>query len=238
MVSWNREERERWYPVEGEWFPSVTTILKVLDKPGLARWSARVGLEAARAALLARGKPGGVLPSEWVDQIMEHWISTGEREAQAAAERGTRAHQMIQAVLQREKPSELSPELEPVLINLNVWRQSCGLQMKDTEVMVYSLKHRFAGTIDAVAERGSSNVLLDWKTSKRIYPQHLLQVAAYALAYTEMTGRQVDEAWIIRLGAVAYREVEAYQVQHLAQAQETFLAALSLWRGLKNMQGI
>jgi ATP-dependent exoDNAse (exonuclease V) beta subunit len=59
--------------------------------------------------------------------------------------------------------------------------------------MVYSARHRYAGAIDALAYREGELVALDWKTSKGLYPEYALQVAAYAKAIEEMTRQQVTE---------------------------------------------
>ena len=54
--------------------------------------------------------------------------------------------------------------------------------------------------MDAVPYRNGQLVALDWKIGNGLYPEHLLQVAAYAKALEEMSGESVSEAWAVRLG--------------------------------------
>ncbi len=80
------------------------------------------------------------------------------------------------------------------------------------EVMVYSIKHKFAGTFDGLFEginpktKKHMVVLLDWKTSSGIWDDYYLQIEGYYRALTEMVERgiiklegKIDELWIARL---------------------------------------
>ena len=98
---------------------------------------------------------------------------------------------------------EVPPDLAQVVDNFTSWRRKAGLDIHLAETMVYSAKYRYAGTMDALAYRKGIMVALDWKTSNRLYPEHALQVAAYAKALEEMTGQPVKEAWVVRLGKTA-----------------------------------
>ena len=86
--------------------------------------------------------------------------------------------------------------------------------------------------MDAVAYRGGTLVALDWKTSNGLYPEYLLQVAAYAKALEEMSGEAVSEAWAVRFGKKT-PEFEARKVGDLDTAFNAFRAALYLWRAMK-----
>ncbi len=89
----------------------------------------------------------------------------------------------------RVKPAEM----KPVVQSFTTWRQYAGLDIQLTETMVYSGKYRYAGAMDAVAYRNGQLVALDWKTGNGLYPEHLLQVAAYAKALEEMSGDTTEE---------------------------------------------
>ncbi|GAA5337545.1 PD-(D/E)XK nuclease family protein [Thermus antranikianii] len=51
--------------------------------------------------------------------------------------------------------------------------------------MVFHPGHLYAGRVDLVAVLEERLVVLDLKTSPQAYPEHLLQVGAYALALRE-----------------------------------------------------
>ena len=111
---------------------------------------------------------------------------------------GTKAHSIIESsMLEDFDRSSVPPKFRTVLENFEDWKASYSqLSFIENEITVYSKTHRYAGTIDAVAEIEGKLIVLDWKTSNQIHNEHALQVAAYAKAYEEMTGKKVDEAWV------------------------------------------
>lgn len=103
------------------------------------------------------------------------------RSTQGSADRGTRVHEMIEHVL-TDGLVELDDELRPfydafiefltatqakaVLVEQTVWNDTLG----------------YAGSFDAVLEIDGQNIIVDWKTSRSIYPETALQLCAYANA--------------------------------------------------------
>ena len=148
-----------------------------------------------------------------------------------AADFGTHAHVAIDQIVQGLEP-QIPPEMELVVNNFTEWRRDANLDLHLTETMVFSDKYRYAGAMDAIAYRDGSLVALDWKTSNGLYPEYALQVAAYANALAEMTGKPVTEAWTVRFGK-ATPEFEARQVIDLEKSFIAFRAALYLWRAIK-----
>lgn len=105
-----------------------------------------------------------------------------------------------------------------------------------TEKAVFSEKYRFAGSVDAIAmicdENGdpdpSKVVVIDWKTSKQVYSEYGMQVAAYAKAYEEMTGTQVTHGWVVRFS----KEKADYSIRQIAcldRAFECFRACATIF---------
>lgn len=73
------------------------------------------------------------------------------------------------------------------------------------EVGLVSEILRVGGTVDAVGESDSFVVeeyeILDWKTSKRIYPDAVIQVAAYRRLWNENNpARRIEKCRIVRFG--------------------------------------
>jgi hypothetical protein len=54
-----------------------------------------------------------------------------------------------------------------------------------TEVSLASDQHRYRGTIDYVGFVNGQLSIVDWKTSDRVYPEMLLQLAAYGNLWDE-----------------------------------------------------
>jgi hypothetical protein len=56
-----------------------------------------------------------------------------------------------------------------------------------------------------------------------------MQVSAYAMAYMEMTGQAVDEAWIVRFDKTRKKFPQIRIVKNLKETFDAFLGAKKLW---------
>jgi hypothetical protein len=227
--------------LEGVKLPSVTTILNVISKPALIPWAKRISLEKAKAELYGYlGSEAMLMTTADVDTLIEAASKRPDQVRDEAGDFGTRAHQLIQDWLERDRDVPFAPpdsdlDIAPVLDAFLDWYKGSGLLIQVAESRVYSLAHRYAGTMDAMAYRGGKRVILDWKTSSGLYPEMALQVAAYAKAYEEMSGLAVDEAWVIRFAkkpdAKPLFEVREVDIE---AGYRGFLAAQTLWQTLRD----
>jgi len=118
------------------------------------------------------------------------------------------------------------------------WTKDNEVKWLSIEQKVCSLKHGYAGTVDAVAEVNGEFTVIDFKTSAKIYKQYHLQVAAYAQAITEMYGRDVEKGLILRLD----KDSGEYQTKTFEPLEHVhiFLACMQLreWssKRIKNLK--
>ena len=95
----------------------------------------------------------------------------------------------------------------------------------------------YAGSGDLWATLNNGAVaVLDYKTSKAIYPEAALQLAALARANSTPDGAPaptVDEAWVVRIGEDGY---EAKQVRDVAGCYEVFRSLLTAWHWTKDKE--
>jgi hypothetical protein len=208
---------ERYYQIDGLTLPSVSTILKVIAKPNLVSWARRTTLDTVRELL------GEGLSVEAALSLAE---VEPERQRDLAAQRGGLAHDAIAcALMGKPYPLEWEPWVRAALGFLADY----GLDCVAVERVVWSRRHRYAGTCDLVACRGDGTlVATDWKTGP-LWPEASLQLAAYAICVEEMTGRPVGEAYVVGLRERGY---EAKRV-NLPLARQAFLGVLTLWRALR-----
>jgi hypothetical protein len=206
------------YEVNGVVVPSVSSILSVIAKPNLVAWARRTALEKVRE-LLEEG-----LSIEVALALAE---VEPERQRDLAAQRGGLVHEAIACAL--KKGSYAAGEGDPRVRAALSFLTDYGLDCVAVELMVWSLHHRYAGTIDLVGRQADGVLsLADWK-SGGIWPEAALQLGAYAIALEEMTGRPVGEAYVVGLREKGY---EAKRV-NLPLARRAFLACLTLWRALR-----
>src|SRR5690348_2093067 len=174
--------------------PSITTILKVIGKgDALTQWAANCAADYIREC---------VAPGERLDEIAINALADGarfafRRKSKEACDIGTLVHKWIEAYLVEWFAGRRVPEM-PVnddarrACNAALdWLARTNYKPQATEMRLYSLKHGYAGTADAQGVAASINgklAIVDWKTSKAIYPEYRFQTAAYAQAHSEMTG--------------------------------------------------
>jgi hypothetical protein len=103
-----------------------------------------------------------------------------------AADAGTFAHAMVEAKIRGEKwtpPETATPEqLKLARLSFDAWKEwitNSKIEFVATEPHLVSEEHRFGGTPDAIGKLKAGICLLDWKTSKGIYAEYLVQLAAY-----------------------------------------------------------
>lgn len=180
------------YKLDGQWVPGVTTILGVLDKPGLRKWAAAQVAEYvadhrdAVEHLYAAGR------GPMVAALKE----TPWQQRDDAADRGTKLHDYAERILlvqEVDVPDDLAPVIEHALQFLDEWQITPLL----IEAVVGSREHSYAGKLDVVAEyrnprTGETGIgIFDWKSGRRIYASACFQLNAYAFA--EFHGENGDE---------------------------------------------
>ena len=198
----------RWYEVEvspGVWVKAagVTSVLKPLNKPGLVYWSANLQFDAdILTAWDGAGKP-------FMDFAeFDGWFRSAAPSKKAhvtalreAADLGKGVHKLIEANLRERmglevEPFEVSDEARFVYTGFDEWAESVSLKPLLAESALASVQHKVAGTLDTVAFvlANDKPLLLDYKTSKKVYVEHKLQLTAYAKLMQEMCGVLPDRA--------------------------------------------
>jgi len=161
--------------------PSVTGLLKQLDKPALTRWASNT---AAEYAIDHWDDLTTLSPSERRSTIAKAPWSERDR----AAASGTAIHAMAEDLL-AGKPVEVPDSLTAKVEGLAKWIEASGIQIVASEVQVWSEPDDefglvgYAGTLDAFVKDPRRGLgLLDWKTGSGIYGETALQLAGYRTA--------------------------------------------------------
>jgi len=94
----------RHYQVEGfpEPFPSVTTVLGIINKPALVPWARNMALESVRETLYEHlaASDGTIDDPEWVENVIEQARRRLDQLRDQAADFGTAAHILIEQIIQ------------------------------------------------------------------------------------------------------------------------------------------
>ena len=160
---------------DGNFYPSITTVLSTRNKEGLFKWREKVGEDVANYV------------------------------ARTAAVRGTHVHHMCEDYLNNDFDEEKHKKkfLPYVLFNQlkesslqkidNIYAQECGL---------YSDKYKVAGRVDCIAEYDGVLSIIDFKTSTRERndawnESYYIQASAYAEMFEERTGIGINQVAIL-----------------------------------------
>jgi len=186
-------------------FARVTSILKVLglSTEALVRWSAGVEreacLEACERVLVMSDRI--MSPREFSAAVEKHIgpARHHQLQMQKAAEIGTAIHQAIHAILSGKTAEKASCDpVEWAVMAFDDWWTKSGLKVIRTEQPVWDKALGYAGTIDIVAEHPANGLgIVDIKSSKGVYTDHHLQVAAYLHAGNNFA--PLEWAQIVRL---------------------------------------
>jgi len=189
---------------DGTLLPSVTTILKAVNKPNLVDWAARLerDLVIEAAADLHEDLPSNAPKLGRLGYVTTLRNRLPKQRAHQSAladagDIGTELHRLIEWNIRRELGQVVGPqpslrrEAAFAFSQYEQWRAEVHLRPLLIEQRVWSRTHGFAGTMDLYAEitlpgYGCIQAVLDWKTGKALYPEHELQNAAYVHALGEM----------------------------------------------------
>lgn len=162
----------RLYRTPGGSFPSVTTVLSILNEEAIAAWRKRVGEEEANKI------------------------------SHKASSRGTSVHSIIEDYLNGKDTSEYLPHIRQSLSNVEpILDKSIG-RIFGIEVPLYSEYLGLAGRCDCVAEFDGVPTILDWKTSrypkkKERISNYFCQMAAYAIMFEERSGMPITNLVVV-----------------------------------------
>jgi hypothetical protein len=238
---------ERWYSRLGtnavtglpeiQYVPSVTWIAGHYPKGvGFYKWLADKGWDESEAIKSAAGDKGSRVHRAIVDLIDGQTVPMDAKYAAGD-----------------EPAQELSLEEYDCLRSFADWWVACEPETLAREVTVFNEEYHYAGTLDWVGmlhkpPKGLSPGpwLLDWKTSKDVWPEHEIQVSGYAhsdymtgfahcsrgdaLEKREYRTFEGEIMWHLGILQVGYRRNKAgWKLTEVQDQFPLFLAARQIW---------
>lgn len=192
-------------------WPSVTNILGVLSKPALVNWAANTErtacIEAAADLYADLVKTPPMSRTAYVATFQNRISSVKayRRESEKALEIGSQAHKLVEWSIRKGIGQTVGPEpkvRDEALIAALAFQDWCTeheVRAKHIEQTVWHPTLGYAGTLDLVARVDGEPAVIDFKTSKAVYWEYELQVAAYAAALSAMGHETVTQGYIVRL---------------------------------------
>jgi hypothetical protein len=203
---------------DGTRVPSVSTIIgRFKDSGALLKWA------------YSQGRTHGFLEGTGKPAPASLYEVSGK-----AADIGTAAHAMVEAIIAGEEP-----EARPEYLSLDVddrikaanafamyqqWAAQSKLRIVAQEMQLVSEVHRYGGTPDAIGEIDGELCLVDWKTSNSVYSDYLLQLAAYRALWEEVHPEQpLAGGFHLCRFAKEYGDFAHHYYRELDDALEMFL---------------
>ena len=195
------DEPTHTYTYLGQLLPGVTTITGVRQKEFLKWWTVKMAVEYLKEK---QDEIKKATPEQFLD-ILGEAKRAHVRSADTAKDYGKEAHEWIEVyiksrILDRDMTGEI-PQADEVLNAINAflgWERAHEVRWLASEVVIASVKHQFAGTLDALAEVDGKLSLVDFKTSNQIGDDYFLQTAGYQIALEEL-GVIPEQRIIVRI---------------------------------------
>lgn len=157
------------YEINGIWYPRVTSIIDIKAKPALYMFYA--------------GLPD---------------FKTGEAIKAKSAEEGTLIHDAIESILRGESV-EIPDSIKPAISAFMEFYNKNDIIAHKIEERLVSKNHKYAGTMDVLADINGKLGILDIKTSVAIYRDYNIQTSAYIEALKEDPNMPQLTRWILRI---------------------------------------
>lgn len=215
------------YTVNGTSKVGVTSILGIINKPALIQWAVNEGV-----AFLKDNLKAGVAYDELeLNNLLETAKKAHRVRKTEAADFGTLAHSWIEKYIKGENPDPLVNKNLQSAINVFLkWVKDNNVKFISSEQPVYSKKYDYCGTFDFMCEIDGKRFIGDLKTSKGIYGEYHMQLAAYRYAVEEETGKEIDGCFIVRIPKTEDDKVEIAQINNYKQNAKAFLYAVGLYK--------
>lgn len=227
------DESRHVYRVGGDIVPSVTGVTGVIDKSGpLMWWAVSQCLEFVQENWTAE-----------LDEVeLKGFLHDAQRAhlktSRTATDIGHLAHEWIENHL-AGKSQELprNPQLRSTIESFLEWFEANHVLAYETEFKCYSAANDYAGTCDFDGIINGERAIADWKTGRAVYPEHLLQTAAYEKARREELNIEYDARYIIVLpkdgGKIIVERIDG---KHFTRDWMGFYGALRLFRSLNEIK--
>lgn len=219
---------------EEKWFPGVTTVLSVINKPALVQWASNSACENIKEFLI-KNALNRVLTLDEIEAAVLEGKNIYKKKSQVAADLGSRVHQAIDSII-REEEKDIPEDIQAGVQGFLDWKASNSLTIELGDTKIGSKLFGYGGSLDMVAFDGNEAIIFDFKTTKKrrdrdhgIYDEYAYQLAAYAQAFKETYGLEVKKVYALWLNKEK-PEFKAVEIPNISLCFEGFLAALKLYQ--------
>ena len=166
-------------PTTGVKVPGVTSVLGGIPKPFLQYWGQKLVAEFACENI---GSVTSLLLNGQRQAAIDMMKNAPRRYTTDRANIGTEAHELFERLARGEDIGRVHSDFEGYVTQFKMFLDEFQPEFLMMEETVWSDTYEYAGSFDAIALIDGEVAVLDWKTTKAIYPEVGLQLAAYRYA--------------------------------------------------------
>lgn len=144
-----KAKQDRWYPHDGKKYPTITTILGVLDKPALVQWSANMTVEYIKQHLVE------MVAEEQIDYYLKKAKTAFRQKSKVAMDTGSIVHNAIHCYLSGGKPEDIlgsNDNATNSYLAFLSWSDSVHLKPIGLEKVLIDPVNEIGGTCDFLGE--------------------------------------------------------------------------------------
>lgn len=217
------------HPTTGDKVPGVTSVLGMLPKPFLKAWAAK---EVAQTAV-AMAQTGELFPmvTRDPDGAVDYLKRSPDRNTRAAADTGTAAHGIFEALALGHSLGPITPDLEPFARQYADFLDVVQPEILSVEETVWSEKHAYAGSYDAFGMIQGHACWIDNKTTRSgVHAETALQLSAYSRADYVLDGDTGEQQVLPQgdRGVVVHVRPEGWALYEVPIGEEVFAHFLHL----------
>ena len=233
-IGTSSKDSPRWYEVNSERVPSVTTILSSFKSLPPA-WGSKVTREGVIDIATRYGWIEDGLPPDFSEKKLAEWLKreghTTDAVGKRGRDRGSATHDILGYLLQGHPtpPVESQPEnVRPYIEAITKWHVATQPELIELEFYVGSPEYLYAGRADAIVKIDGTSYLIDLKTGAKLYPEVSLQLAAYHYAAYQSGYPQIDKRM-----AILAKEDGTYETRECGATFEEFVPLIQAYHVLR-----
>jgi len=209
-------------------YPSVTTLLGILDKPQLTKWKCDKCIEEAYYK-----RP---LEDEDLQGYKNRIHHNLKGEQGEILDFGTRVHNQIEDYNNGIFNHENDPDVLPYVVKYIEWSKDRLVKVSAAEKVVVNHRYGYAGTVDLVGQTKYNkfpSVLIDFKTQNikgnkaNFYDTWALQLAAYRKCFKPMPACM---SLVINSAKPEDPVEKIWTTEEMKDAWNVFKRALEIWQ--------
>jgi CRISPR/Cas system-associated exonuclease Cas4 (RecB family) len=204
------DEKLHAYTIDASLYAGVSSIVEERAKPFLVPWASKEAVKLLgwdKTLTKKVEEEFEAIKKLTPEQYLELLNQAKGRHTEIgnlAKKSGTESHDWIEAHIKgTDLPipngkDEISIATSNAINAFLEWEHANKPEWVVSEKIIFSLKHQFAGTLDALAFIDGQLCLVDFKTSNQISDSYALQIAGYMICLEE-AGIKVDRRVLLRI---------------------------------------